>query len=64
VKEHIDVYTLIANTSIVLGKNLRKQGKKSKYPKSVIDLTDALKDAHECEGTIKAMQKFIQIYDR
>ena len=46
-KDHDDVYELIATTSAVLKKAVRRLGSGIKYPKPVAEITESLKDAHD-----------------
>lgn len=57
-----DVYNLIASTSVLLKKVIKKSGKK--HPKEVIEITNLLKNAHDCEETVSVMKHFIQKYQR
>ena len=63
-KDHVDVYELIVTTSEVLKKSVRKLGPGIKYPKPVTQITESLKDAHDCSSTIQVMQEFIQANGR
>lgn len=59
-KDHDDVYMLIAATSESLKKAVRKLGPGIKYPKPVTQITEDLKEAHDCRSTIQVMKRFIQ----
>ena len=61
-KDHDDVYELIATTSAVMRKAVRKLGPGVKYPKPISDITESLKDAHDCSSTIQVMKEFIRIH--
>jgi hypothetical protein len=63
-KEHDDVYQLIAATSAALKKSVRKSGPNLKHPKPVTEIVESLKEAHDCNGTIKVMKEFIQVHGR
>lgn len=58
-KEHDDVYQLIAATSETLKMSVMKLGPGVKHPKPVTDIVESLKDAHDCQGTIDVMKGFI-----
>jgi|PlaIllAssembly_1097288.scaffolds.fasta_scaffold00001_143 hypothetical protein len=64
VKDHDDVYELIATTSAVLRQSVRKLGPGVKHPKPVAEITEALKEAHDCSGTIQVMKEFIRVNGR
>ena len=63
-KDHDDVYGLIAATSAVLKKAVRRLGPGIKYPKPVSDITEALKEAYDCSSTIQVMKEFIRVHGR
>lgn len=63
-KDHVDVYELIAATSSSLKKAVRKMGPGTKYPKPVAQIIEQLKDAHDCSSTIKVMEEFIHTNGR
>lgn len=63
-KDHDDVYELIATTSAVLRKAVRRLGPGVKYPKPVAEITESLRAAHDCSGTIQVMKEFIRVYGR
>lgn len=59
-KEHDDVYELIAATSVSLKKSVRKLGPGAKHPKPVTEIVASLKEAHDCSSTIEVMKDFIR----
>lgn len=61
-KDHDDIYELIATTSTVLRKAVRKLGVGVKYPKPVTEITEDLKEAYDCSSTIEVMKRFIQVH--
>lgn len=63
-KDHDDVYELIATTSAVLKKAVRRLGPGIKYPKPVAEITESLKEAHDCSSTIQVMKEFIRVNGR
>lgn len=63
-KDHDDVYELIATTSAVLRKAVRRLGPGVKYPKPVAEITESLRAAHDCSGTIQVMKEFIRVHGR
>lgn len=63
-KDHDDVYELIATTSSVLRKSVKELGPGVKHPKPVTEITEALKEAHDCSGTIQVMKEFIRVHGR
>ena len=58
-KDHDDVYKLIAATSVLLRKSVDRTGPGSKHPKLITEITESLKDAHDYSGTIQVMKGFI-----
>lgn len=61
-KEHDDVYALIAATSVSLKKSVRRLGPGVKHPKPVTEIVESLKEAHDCSNTIEVMKGFIRRY--
>lgn len=60
---HVDVYALIAKTSAVMKKAMRKE-KKGSHPECIAYIQSNMTGKINCTDTISLMQEYNQKYDR